>query len=151
VSQTLPAPYPWAVELVQKGLQMLIILLAVALLVLLLVFVAMCIICVARRSERAIALVLLSLVLLDATSTYMLVQRHPVELELSPIIRWLLTIDKRLVFAWIPVEYVVLYALYKLNKRVRERLGVKRRVEHAVVALVVIAVSSNLAGLLLAR
>jgi len=63
----------------------------------------------------------------------------------------LLTIDKRLGCAWTPVEYTVLYALYKLNKRVRERLGVKRRVEHAVVALVVIAVSSNLAGLLLAR
>jgi hypothetical protein len=88
--------------------------------------------------------------LLDVASTYMLVQRYPVELELSPVLRWLLTIDKRLVFAWAPAEYAVLLGLFYLNKKVRERLGVRRRVELAIVALVAAAVASNVAGLLLA-
>jgi hypothetical protein len=149
VSRALPAPQPWVIELVERGLEMLIILLVAALLILLLALVA-CILYVARRSERAVALVLLSLVLLDVASTYMLVQRYPVELELSPVLRWLLTIDKRLVFAWAPVEYAVLLGLFYLNKKVRERLGVRRRVELAIVALVAVAVASNVAGLLLA-
>ena len=51
MSQVLPAPQPWVVELVERGLQMLIILLVVALLVLLLVFVA-CIAYLARSACR---------------------------------------------------------------------------------------------------
>jgi hypothetical protein len=97
--------------------------------------------------DRAV-FVLLALVLLDSVSTYLLVQRYPVELELSPILRWLLYIDKRLVFAWAPAEYLILLGLYCLNKKVRERLGVKKRVECSIIALVALAVMSNIVGLL---
>jgi hypothetical protein len=100
--------------------------------------------------DRA-TLVLLALVLLDSVSTYLLAQRCPVELELSPIVRQLLMVDKRLVLAWAPVEYLVLLGLFYLNKKVRERLGVKKRVEHVVVVVVAIAVLSNLAGLIATR
>jgi hypothetical protein len=79
-------------------------------------------------------------------STYLLVQRYPVELEASPIVRRLLIVDRRLVFAWAPVEYSILLGLYYLNKRVRERLGVKKRIEYVVVALVALAAVLNTIG-----
>ena len=102
------------------------------------------------RAVRA-ELLLLVLVVLDAASTYLLVQRHPVELELNPILRQLLTIDKRLVFAWVPVEYTALLCLFYLNKKVRERLGVKRRLEYSIIALVAVVVVSNTIGVILSR
>jgi hypothetical protein len=97
--------------------------------------------------DRAV-LVLLALVLLDSVSTYLLAQRCPVELELSPIVRRLLHIDKRLVLAWAPVEYLVLLGLLYLNKKVRERLGVKKRIEYSVIVLVAVAAVSNTIGVL---
>jgi len=102
------------------------------------------------KVERA-GVALAVLVLLDALTTYLLVQRYPVELEASPIVKYLLMVDKRLVFAWAPIEYAVLYALYKLNKRVRERLGVKKRLEYSVIGLVAVVVSLNVVGLLVSR
>jgi hypothetical protein len=51
VSQAIPVPQPWVIELVQRGLQMLIVLLVVALAVLLLVFVA-CMAYLARSACR---------------------------------------------------------------------------------------------------
>jgi tetrahydromethanopterin S-methyltransferase subunit G len=78
----------------------------------------------------------------------MLVEKYPVQLEFNPVLRRLLTIDKRLVFAWIPVEYTALLGLYYLNKKVRERLGVKKRLEYVVVAVAAIAVLSNVVGLI---
>jgi hypothetical protein len=95
--------------------------------------------------DRA-ALVLLALVLLDSVSTYLLVQKYPVELEVSPILRQLLMVDKRLVFTWTPVEYLVLLGLYYLNKNVRTKLGVKKRIEYVVIALVALAVALNTIG-----
>jgi hypothetical protein len=49
LSQALPYPYPWAIELVERGLQMLTMLLVVALAILLLVFAA-CILYLARKT-----------------------------------------------------------------------------------------------------
>jgi hypothetical protein len=92
--------------------------------------------------------ILLILVLLDAVSTYLLVQRYPVELEASPVLRQLLYIDKRLVLAYAPVEYLALLGLYYLNKHVRTKLGVKKKIEYMVIAIVVMAVVSNVIGLL---
>jgi len=89
---------------------------------------------------------LLILVLLDAVSTYLLVQKHPVELEVSPILRQLLAIDKRLVFAWTPVEYATLLCLFYINKKVREKLGVKKRLEYAIITLVATIVTLNTIG-----
>jgi hypothetical protein len=79
------------------------------------------------------------------------VQRYPVELELNPILRQLLTIDKRLVLAYAPVEYTALLCLFYLNKRVRERLGVKKRLEYSVVALVAVVVLLNTIGVVLSH
>ena len=96
-------------------------------------------------------LLLLLLVVLDATSTYMLTQRYPAQLELNPVLRRLLAVDKRLVFAWIPVEYLALLGLYYLNRYVRVKLGVKKRLEYSVVALVAVVVVLNTIGLLVSR
>jgi len=90
--------------------------------------------------------ILLILVLLDAVSTYLLVQKHPVELELSPILRQLLAIDKRLVFAYAPVEYLALLGLFYLNKKMREKLGVKKKLEYTIIALVAAVVVLNTIG-----
>jgi hypothetical protein len=92
--------------------------------------------------------ILLILVLLDAVSTYLLVQRHPVELEANPVLRQLLAVDRRLVFAYAPVEYMCLLGLYYLNKKVRTKLGVKKKIEYMVIAIVAMAVVSNVIGLL---
>jgi hypothetical protein len=51
VSQALPVPYPWAIELVQRGLQMLIVLLVVALAILL-IALFICVVYVARSACR---------------------------------------------------------------------------------------------------
>jgi hypothetical protein len=96
-------------------------------------------------------LLLLVLVVLDAISTYALAQRYPAQLEFNPVLRRLLAVDKRLVFAWIPVEYLALLGLYYLNKNVREKLGVKKRLEYSVIALVAVVVVLNVIGLLVSR
>ena len=93
--------------------------------------------------------ILLILVLLDAVSTYLLVQKHPVELEVSPILKQLLAIDKRLVFAWAPIEYLVVLCLFYLNKKVRVKLGVKKRLEYTIIALVAAVVTLNTIGVVL--
>jgi len=89
---------------------------------------------------------LLILVLLDAVSTYLLVQKYPVELEVSPIVKYLLMVDKRLVFAWIPVEYATLLGLFYLNRYVREKLGVKKKLEYTIITLVATIVTLNTIG-----
>ena len=94
---------------------------------------------------------LLILVLLDAVSTYLLVQKHPVELELSPVLRQLLAVDRRLVFAYAPVEYLALLGLYYLNKKARERLGVKKRLEYSIIALAAAVVLLNTIGVVLSQ
>jgi hypothetical protein len=81
----------------------------------------------------------------------MLVQRYPAQLELNPVLRQLLTIDKRLVFAWAPVEYTALLCLFYLNRYVRVRLGVKKRLEYSVIALVALVVVLNTIGVVVSR
>ena len=102
------------------------------------------------KVERA-GVVLAVLVALDALTTYALAHRYPVEQEFNPILKCLLAVDKRLVFAYAPVEYLVLLCLYHLNKRARERLGVKKRLEYSVIGLVAVVVSLNVVGLLVSR
>jgi hypothetical protein len=96
-------------------------------------------------------LLLLLLVVLDVASTYLLVQRHPVELELNPVLRQLLAIDKRLVFAYAPVEYTALLGLFYLNKKVREKLGVKKKLEYSIIVLAATIVVLNTIGLVLSH
>jgi hypothetical protein len=96
-------------------------------------------------------LLLLLLVVLDAASTYLLLERYPAQLEFNPLLRQLLTIDKRLVFAYAPVEYTALLGLYYLNKKVREKLGVKKRLEYSVIALVAVVVVLNIVGVILSH
>jgi hypothetical protein len=76
----------------------------------------------------------------------MLVEKYPAQLEFNPVLRQLLTIDKRLVFAYAPVEYLALLGLFYLNRYVRERLGVKKRLEYSVIALVAVVVALNTMG-----
>jgi hypothetical protein len=96
-------------------------------------------------------LLLLLLVVLDAASTYALAQRYPAQLEFNPVLRQLLTIDKRLVLAYTPIEYTALLGLYYLDKKVREKLGVKKRLEYSVVALVAVVVLLNITGVVVSH
>jgi hypothetical protein len=104
--------------------------------------------CPGLREPVPVLVVLLVLVLMDVASTYLLLGKYPVELELNPVLRQLLAIDKRLVFAWIPVEYLGLLSLFYINKYVRMKLGVKKKLEYAVVLLLLVTVASNIIGLL---
>jgi hypothetical protein len=81
----------------------------------------------------------------------MLTQRYPAQLEFNPVLRQLLTIDKRLVFAYAPVEYTALLGLYRLNRYVRAKLGVKKRLEYSVIALVAVVVLLNITGVVVSR
>ena len=96
-------------------------------------------------------LLLLLLVVLDATSTYMLLQVYPAQLEFNPILRQLLAIDKRLVFAWIPVEYTALLGLFYLNRYVRVKLGVKKRLEYSIIGLAAAVVLLNTIGVVVSH
>jgi hypothetical protein len=81
----------------------------------------------------------------------MLLLKYPAQLEFNLILRQLLTIDKRLVFAYAPVEYTSLLCLFYLNKKVREKLGVKKRLEYSVIALVAVVVLLNTIGVVVSH
>jgi hypothetical protein len=81
----------------------------------------------------------------------MLLLKYPAQLEFNLILRQLLTIDKRLVFAYAPVEYAALLCLFYFNKRVRERLGVKKRLEYSIIVLAATIVVLNTIGVVVSR
>jgi hypothetical protein len=81
----------------------------------------------------------------------MLLLKYPAQLEFNPVLRQLLTIDKRLVLAWIPVEYTALLCLFYLNRYVRVKLGVKTRLEYSVIALVAVVVLLNTIGVVVSH
>lgn len=95
-----------------------------------------------------VAVLLAVLVALDSLTTYLLALRYPAHLEFNPLLRQLLALDSRLVFAYAPVEYLLLLLLYRAYGAFLRRVGIKRRLEYIVVLLPLIAVVSNLAGLL---
>jgi hypothetical protein len=95
------------------------------------------------------ATLLAVLVALDALTTYLLTLRYPAQLELNPLLRYLLTLDARLVFAYAPVEYLLLLLLFRVYGWFLRRVGIRRRLEYVVVLLPLVAVVSNLVGLLL--
>jgi hypothetical protein len=95
-----------------------------------------------------VAVLLAVLVALDASTTYLLALRYPAHLELNPLVRHLLAVDARLVFAYAPAEYLLLLLLYKLYRAFLRRVGIKRRLEYVVVLLPLVAVASNAIGLL---
>ena len=81
----------------------------------------------------------------------MLLQVYPAQLEFNPILRQLLAIDKRLVFAWIPVEYTALLGLFYLNRYVRVKLGVKKRLEYSIIGLAAAVVLLNTIGVVVSH
>jgi type II secretory pathway component PulF len=96
-----------------------------------------------------VAVLLAVLVTLDGLTTYLLALRYPAHLELNPVLRQLLALDSRLVFAYAPVEYLLLLLLFRAYRWFLRRVGIRRRLEYIVVLLPLVAVVSNLAGLLL--
>jgi hypothetical protein len=88
------------------------------------------------------------LVALDALTTYMLTFKYPCELEFNPVLRTLLCVRKELVFAYAPVEFLALLLLYKAYRMFLRRIGVKKRIEYVFTALPLIAVISNVIGLI---
>jgi hypothetical protein len=95
-----------------------------------------------------VATLLAVLVALDALTTYLLALRYPAQLELNPVLRELLAVDSRLVFAYAPVEYLLLLLLFRAYRWFLRKVGIKRRFEYLVVLLPLLAVASNVAGLL---
>ena len=95
-----------------------------------------------------VATLLAVLVGLDALTTYLLTLRYPTQLEFSPLLRQLLAVDSRLVFAYAPVEYLLLLLLFRAYRWFLRGVGIKRRLEYVVVLLPLVAVVSNAAGLL---
>ena len=96
-----------------------------------------------------VATLLAVLVALDSLTTYLLTLRYPTHLEFNPLLRQLLALDARLVFAYAPAEYLLLLLLFRAYRTFLRRVGIKRRLEYIVVLLPLVAVMSNLAGLLL--
>jgi hypothetical protein len=94
------------------------------------------------------AVLLAVLVALDALTTYLLVLRYPAHLEFNPVLRYLLSLDARLVFAYAPVEYLLLLLLYRAYRAFLRKIGIKKRLEYVVVLLPLVAVVSNTIGLL---
>ena len=93
-------------------------------------------------------IILAMLVVLDALTTYLLTFKYPCEMEFNPILRAVLCIRKELVFAYAPIEFLALLLLYKAYRRFLRRIGVKKRIEYAFIALPLVAVVSNTIGLL---
>jgi hypothetical protein len=98
--------------------------------------------------EKAL-IVLAVLVALDALTTYALTFKYPVHLEFNPILRTLLYIRKELVFAYAPVEFLALLLLFKLHRMLLRRIGIKKRIEYVLILLPLVAVVSNVIGLIL--
>ena len=93
------------------------------------------------------------LVLLDALSTYLCVQYYPVELELNPLLRYLLRLYGGLgALAYAPLEFLALTSLLTFYVRKLRDLGIRRVGRFVSLVLVAVAafVASNLAGLLVA-
>jgi hypothetical protein len=95
-----------------------------------------------------VATLLAVLVVLDALTTYLLALRYPAHLEFNPVLRELLAVDARLVFAYAPVEYLLLLLLFRAYRWFLRKTGIKRMFEYLVVLLPLLAVASNVTGLL---
>jgi hypothetical protein len=93
------------------------------------------------------AVLLAVLVALDALTTYLLALRYPVHLEFNPVLRYLLAVDARLVFAYAPVEYLAFLLLFRAHRWFLRKIGIKKRLEYVVVLLPLVAVVSNAIGL----
>jgi hypothetical protein len=98
----------------------------------------------------SVAAVLALLVSLDAITTYILSLLYPYNLEFNPILRALLSVDRRLVFAYAPVEFLALYAIYRLYSWFLRKIGFGKRLEYIFVFLPLLAVASNVAGIIAA-
>jgi hypothetical protein len=73
--------------------------------------------------------VLALLVSLDAITTYILSHLYPHNLEFNPILRTLLSIDRRPDFAYAPVEFLALYTIYRLYSWFPRKIGFGKRLD----------------------
>jgi hypothetical protein len=94
-------------------------------------------------------ILLIILVLLDCTTTYLLSFKYPVEYEFNFIVRELMRAWRELVFLYAIIEYFSFLLLYEIALYMRERFKIKYRIEYSIIALLVFAVTSNMIGLLI--
>jgi len=97
-----------------------------------------------------VAAALAILVSLDAITTYILSLLYPCGMELNPVLRALLSVDNRLVFAYAPAEFLALYTIYRFYKWFLRKIGFGKRLEYIFVFLPLLAVASNVAGIIAA-
>jgi len=87
---------------------------------------------------------------LDCTLTYFLLLKYNnVDLEFNPLLRILLRHSYYYVFIYSVFEMLYFSLAYKIIERVRTRARIRARLEYSVFILLLLAIISNTAGLLL--
>jgi hypothetical protein len=94
-------------------------------------------------------ILLIILVLLDCTTTYLLSFKYPVEYEFNFIVRELMRAWRELVFLYAVVEYFSFMLLYEVVQFLKAKFNIKYRIEYSIVLLLIFAVTSNMIGLLI--
>jgi hypothetical protein len=102
--------------------------------------------------RRLIVLVAL-LVVLDALSTYLCTLYYPVELELNPLLKYLLIKYGRVALAlYAPLEFTLLTLLLVAYSRILKKIGVEDTFKYCVVVLSVfyLVIILNFVGVIIA-
>jgi hypothetical protein len=100
------------------------------------------------RASRVYMLIFL-LCFLDCLTTYFLLLKfNDVELEFNPILRVLLRHSYYYVFAYVFIEFAYFALAYTVIRALRDRAGMRIKLEYSAVFLPLLAVISNTIGLL---
>jgi hypothetical protein len=87
--------------------------------------------------RASLLLLVLVLVVLDVSSTYMLLQRYPVDLEFNPILRQLVrAFGLRVLLVYAPVEYTLITLLLILQGRLLSKLNIEKTEKYLKITLI---------------
>jgi hypothetical protein len=103
--------------------------------------------------DRRLVILVALLVVLDALSTYLCTLYYPVELELNPILRYLLKVYGKVALAlYAPLEFLALIALLSAYSKILQKLGVNDTFKYCVVVLSVfyLVIILNFIGVIIA-
>jgi hypothetical protein len=102
--------------------------------------------------SELITIITISLVVVfDVLTTYSLLLKYPCSYELNLIVRYLCSFNVNYVLLYTPIEYVLLLTAYYLIKKLRNKLGVGKRVELVVPLTVLVLAMLNLIALLISK
>jgi hypothetical protein len=94
-------------------------------------------------------ILLIVLVLLDCTTTYLLSFKYSPEHEFNVLVRELMKVWRELVFLYAIIEYFSFLLLYEIVQFLKAKFNIKYRIEYSIVLLLIFAVISNMIGLLI--